>query len=217
MEARQREGVRLLDQRQEEERRYLSRGLHDGLGQHCVALLLGLRCLRDEVPDRQARIDELTSLVERIGCEVHALALQLRPTSLDDNGLSGALAALLDAWSQRTGIIPELHLSGVDRDRLPPDIEVVLYRIAQEALSNVMAHASARGLSLIVDRREGEVRMVVEDDGRGFDAQAVSDAGADLGLRSMKERAAQFGGTVAFESAAGCGTSVFVRIPLPAV
>ena len=210
-----REAVRRISMVQEEERRSLSRELHDELGQCCAALLLELSLLELKSGDQAARVKELRRLAETISAEVHSVAVQLRPTALDDIGLEGALVSYVEMWSHRTGIPVELHTSGLSGDRLPLAMELVIYRIIEEALTNVMKHAQAKLVSIVVDRRPEEVRAVIDDDGRGFDHDAVATKPPRLGLLGMNERAAEFAGVVTVESAPGRGTSVYVRLPAP--
>ena len=201
---------------QEEERLRLSRELHDQIGQHLAALMLGLNSIEPYIVDPAALIlANLQALTETIGREVHALAVQLRPTVLDDLGLVRALTNLLEVWSQRTGVKAELHTRGVEEPRLPSEVEITLYRIVQEALTNVMKHAGATRVSVVLNRQDGTVAAVIEDDGRGFDLEEKKPGGRPgLGLVGMQERATLLGGRVTVESTPGSGTSVFVRIPL---
>jgi PAS domain S-box-containing protein len=209
------EAVRRIETVQEEERRRISREIHDELGQHLAALMLGLNALELRPGADKAEIKQLQALTDRIGREMHALAVQLRPTALEDLGLHGALSSYVDLWSKRTGIAVEMHAAEIAKTRLPPDMELALYRIIQEALTNIMKHAGAKIVSIIVERRRDEVLAIVEDDGKGFKpADPRSPAGGRLGFLGMNERAAQFGGHVTLESAIGQGTTVYVRIPL---
>jgi signal transduction histidine kinase len=156
-------------------------------------------------------------LAMRIGREVRTLALQLRPSALDDLGLIATLANYVEQWSARVLIAVDFHTTGMEERRLPSSIETALYRIVQEALTNVLKHAQATSVSLIIDRRAEAVHMIVEDDGVGFDvaaARSIAHTEQRLGLVGMDERVAQLGGTLTIESALGRGTTVFVRIPL---
>lgn len=209
--------IRRIAIAQEEERVRLSRELHDEIGQHLAALMLGLNSLEAFVHATPASpiLEKLQALTETIGREIHALAVQLRPTALDDLGLVRALTNYIEVWSERTGVKSELHTHGLSRGRLSREMEITLYRIVQEALTNVMKHAGATRVSVILNRHDHEVVAVVEDDGRGFEADAQKTGGRQgLGLLGMQERAALLDGRVTIESTPGHGTSVFVRIPV---
>ncbi|HEX6818109.1 MAG TPA: sensor histidine kinase [Ktedonobacterales bacterium] len=207
----------------EEERRRISRELHDVTGQNLTALLLGLQALQPALAvDAQHadHIGRLQQIAQTIQSELHDLALQLRPTALDDLGLVTALEAHVEHWSSLTGIEVDVHCAGLAGPRLPSPIEVTLYRVIQEALTNVAKHARAQRVSVIVERRADHVSAIIEDDGRGFDAQRVISPVAGtapargLGLHSMQERVGQVGGTLTIESSPEEGTTIFVRIPL---
>jgi PAS domain S-box-containing protein len=205
---------------QEDERRRISRDLHDQLGQQLTALRLKLAAMREGCDGDEAgraRVEEVQALAERIDSEVDFLAWELRPTALDDLGLSAALTNFVREWSKHYGIPAEFHVAGFGSGmlRLPPEVETCLYRIAQEALNNVYKHAQAARVSVILERRDGEAVLVVEDDGVGFDpAEAPAwEGGRGLGLVGMRERAALLGGAAQFESGRGSGTTVFARIP----
>ncbi len=212
--------LRQLVTAQEEERRRIARELHDQMGQDLTVLMLGLKALRDAAPADShvhASVEPLQALATRIGREVRTLALQLRPPALDDLGLVATLANDVEQWSARVLIGVDFHTIGLEQQRLPSPIETALYRLAQEALTNVLKHAHAASVSLIIERRADAVQMIVEDDGVGFDVEAVrrtAHTEQRLGLVGMNERAAQLGGTLTIESALGRGTTVFVRIPL---
>jgi PAS domain S-box-containing protein len=210
--------VRRIATAQEDERLRLSRELHDEVGQHLAALMLGLNSLETYLhttPAAAGILSKLQSLTETIGREIHALAVQLRPTVLDDLGLVHALTNYVEAWSERCGINADFHTSGLEDGRLKPEVEITLYRIVQEALTNVVKHAAATRVSVILNRQNQEVVAVIEDDGRGFDpeAQKTSDR-KELGVLGMQERAAQLGGRVTIESSPGRGTTVFARLPV---
>ncbi len=204
---------------QEDERRRVARDLHDGLGQEITALILGLGALERAVPDGspgRERLGEVEATVARIGREAHDLAIDIRPTALDDLGLIAALSAYIDRWSGRTGIAAEFQPTGVVAgDRFPPEVETTAYRIVQEALNNVAKYAMARRVSVILERQGDELTALVEDDGRGFDPARPGPAGRrSLGLLGMRERVNLVGGTLLIESGDGVGTTVRARIPL---
>ncbi|MCI0457347.1 MAG: sensor histidine kinase [Gemmataceae bacterium] len=200
----------------------MARELHDQMEQYVTALMLGLQSLHDSFspdPSAQDRLRQLLELTNQLGRETHRIAWELRPSALDDLGLQSALASYVEEWSKRSNIAVDFQCIGLDTERLPPHVETTLYRIVQEALANVLKHAQARRVSLILKRFNHHAMAIIEDDGRGFDAEAVLDSPADrsrLGLLGMKERVALVGGTVQIESGPSRGTTLFVRIPLEA-
>jgi len=220
-EADRRELLLQLGTAQEDERRRVARDLHDQMGQHLTALGIGLKVVRDATPESSPtrdRLQSLQNLTDTIGREVHQLALELRPTALDDLGLQAALANYAEGWSERSGVEVDFQTVGPDTGRLPEPAETALYRVVQEALTNVLRHAGARRVSLILQQSPGQAVAVVEDDGVGFDAESVSaPAGGRerLGLLGMRERVVLVGGTLTVESARGRGTTVIARVPLP--
>lgn len=215
--------LRQLVHAEEEERRRLSRRLHDQMGQHLAALTIGLKGLEPTAgtaPEASARLDDLRALVDRIDQEVRRIALDLRPAALDDLGLEDALQSCVQEWSERSGVKADFQSVGLDRGSLVAPVETTLYRVVQETLTNVLKHAHANRVSVVAEQRAGEVRLIVEDDGAGFDGEAVR-ARPDrrergLGLIGIREGVAMLGGTVTIESEPSRGTAVFVRIPLAA-
>jgi len=206
---------------QEEERRHIARELHDQLGQMLTGLILGLKALQDSVPPGDSiaeRVAQFQAMAVQIGQEVRSLAVQLRPTVLDDLGLEVALSRYVEQWSAQAHVAVDLHASGLDGERLPLAVETTLYRLVQEALTNVLKHARASEVSVIVERHSDEARLIVEDDGVGFGAPlppTSPDTLPSLGLLGMQERVALLNGTLTIESAPGSGTTIFARIPLP--
>lgn len=213
--------LRRLVTSQEEERRRIARELHDQMGQHLAALVLGIQALRegpDDGPEARAvrfqRLQESTNLAGR---EAHRIALELRPPALDDLGLHSALLNHVEEWSERSRVEVDFQSTGLEQRRLDPELETALYRIVQEALTNVVRHAQARHVGLVLECRRDHLLAIVEDDGAGFDVEAVlgsSAPGPKLGLLGMRERVALVGGTMEVESVAGRGTTVLVRVPL---
>ena len=219
-EASRQELLRQLASAQEEERRRISRELHDEVGQHITALMLGLKSFEHACtePPNPATLASLQAITEKVGKEIHDLALELRPTALDDLGLLRTLANYIEQWSSTSKIEVDFHSAGWTGERLPPPIETTAYRIVQEALTNVVKHAAATRVSLIIERRPEQVTLIIEDDGNGFDVDALPPYPRTkrLGLLGMVERAALMDGEVKVESGPQKGTTVFVRIPLPA-
>ena len=202
---------------EENERRRISRELHDSLGQLVTGLMLGLRSLGRRPVEERARIDELEQLADRIAREMQHLAVELRPPALDNLGLVPALRNQLDEFSERARIPVDFHAAGLERDRLPPQVETTVYRIVQEGLTNILKHASAKHVSLLVERRGAIVRAILEDDGSGFDYDAVlasPEKATRLGIRGMRERVALIGGELEIETGEGSGTSIFLRLPV---
>ena len=209
-----RDTVRRVIGAQEEERRRLARELHDETGQALTSILLGLKAIRaaDTEEDAERAEAALRELVVQALQDVRSLAVELRPTALDDFGLVPALERLAATFAERTGIRATVAAT-LGESRLPAETETVVYRLVQEALTNVVKHAAATEVGIVLTRRDGGVSAVVEDDGQGF---ATTDVRAEaLGLLGMRERLALLGGTLAIESAPNEGTSLIAYLPLP--
>ena len=215
-----RQVLRRLVAAEETERGRVSRELHDRLGQDLTALKLGLQIVCQQAsrsPTVRESVNQLKGLTDSLMRDIHRLAWELRPAALDDFGLELALRRYADEWAALSGVPVDFHSRGVTARRLAPEVETTLYRITREALTNVVRHAKARRVSVLLERRADHVSLIVEDDGRGFDAAATLRAPATqgkLGLLGMLERATLAGGSVEIESRPGVGTTVFVRIPL---
>ena len=205
---------------QEEERRRVARELHDQTSQAISSLLVGLRNLEDAANHPgllQTRTAEMRRLAAATLSDIHHLVMELRPRSLDDLGLVAALRHYAADFGEKYGLPVDLQALG-PATRLPAPIEVCLYRIVQEALTNVARHARATAASVVLDLRPGQAAAVVEDDGVGFDPEAVLQPGrerAALGLLGMQERAPLGGGTHRGGYPPGGGTAVYVRISVP--
>ncbi|UCH87022.1 MAG: HAMP domain-containing protein [Dehalococcoidia bacterium] len=203
----------------EDERKRIARELHDEAGQTLTSLLLGLKHIEDGSvgSSNRAKVAELRSLTSRTLDLVRDMALELRPSTLDHLGLVAALERYVAEYGRKHGLEADFDAGGLDGARLSPQTETALYRIAQEALTNVIRHARARGVSVLLERRDSRAILVVEDDGAGFDAEAARYSGSpasDLGILGMEERAVLVGGTLTIESRPGHGTAVFVEVPL---
>jgi two-component system, NarL family, sensor histidine kinase DevS len=206
-----RDALRRVVSAQELERRRLARELHDETGQALTSILLGLKSLEDvgsekELAESTSRLRELVVTTLQ---DVRRLAVELRPTALDDFGLVPALERLVETFREQTGIEVDLEprLGG---ERLPSDVETTLYRITQEALTNVVKHAHAKHVSIVLTRRDGSVSAVIEDDGQGF---AEGGSGDGLGLLGMGERVALVDGRLSVESSPGAGTTLSIEVP----
>lgn len=213
---RRRDLARRLATVQEDERQRVSRDLHDNIGQLMAGLSMALKSIEnsgDLSATTVARVAEARRVMADLGREVHGLAVRLRPTSLDDIGLEPALSQLIAEWSSRSGVRAECHASGIGPGRLPAEVETTVYRVVQEALTNVAKHAGATAVSVVVTRPDGFVSVVVEDNGAGFDPGAAPKG--RLGLLGMRERVELVGGTIEIESSPGAGTTVVAQIPIP--
>jgi len=204
---------------QEEERRRIARELHDEMGQALTSLMVGLK-VAAESENPQTHLAELRQIAANTLAGVRDLARDLRPSLLDDLGLLAALERYVAAYGAKFGVETDFQAAGFSGDqRLPPQVEVTLYRIIQEALTNVAKHAHAHEVCVVVERKPGSVVALVEDDGTGFvvGSYPASSLGVDqpgLGLYGMQERAALLGGTLTVESSPGQGATVRVEIPL---
>ncbi|MBI5870279.1 MAG: sensor histidine kinase [Actinobacteria bacterium] len=205
---------------QEEERKRIARELHDETSQSLTGLVIGIRMVQEIVPD------DMPEIIERLGNindlahatlnEVHTMAIRLRPSVLDDLGLAAALRSYSKEFTEITGIKVEMQLLGMSQ-RLTPELETVLYRVVQEALTNVARHSGATNCRVTLKRRERSINGVIEDDGKGFDSQSVmmsDEKGRGLGLHGMKERIELVGGSLEFDSRPNDGTSIFIEVPL---
>lgn len=210
LETERRESARMALSVQEAERRRVARELHDEVGQTLTAMLLQIEGIAADVPD--ALRDELEELREtaRIGAEdVRRIAQRLRPEALDELGLQSALLALSSGFAEQARVQTERR---IERDLpLTTQEELVVYRVAQEALTNVARHAAAAHVDISLGRENGGVVLRVRDDGRGAGADALR---SSYGIRGMRERALLIGGALAVDSAPGRGTEVVLRVPV---
>jgi signal transduction histidine kinase len=207
-----RDAVRRVVEAQELERRRLARELHDETGQALTSILLRLKAL--DAPGLPEEVGEVGRAVRELVVstlhDVRRLAVELRPKALDDFGLVPALERLIEGFREETGLAVHLE-ARLDGGRLASDVETSLYRIVQEALTNVVKHARARHVSILLTRHNGKVTAVIEDDGRGFDPKA---ANGGFGLIGMRERLALVEGRLTIESSQGGGTTLVVDVPL---
>jgi signal transduction histidine kinase len=213
--------LQLLDKiisAQEDERKRVARELHDETSQSLTSLIIGLKVLESVaiLPEVREKAAELRALGGEILRDVHDLAFQLRPSLLDHLGMVAAIQRLAEDYTQKAGLHIDLQVSGFEDRRLPAATETALYRLVQEALTNVAKHAGAKNVSVILQEEGAAVLAIVEDDGKGFNVAEVMGSAAKekkLGLFGMEERAALVGGRLTIESIPGKGTRVSVEVP----
>jgi two-component system CheB/CheR fusion protein len=209
--------LRQLVRVQDDERRRIARDIHDHLGQQSTALRLKLEALKalcvayEELCEPIGQTQEVAA---RLDADIDFLAWELRPAALDDLGLATALANFVREWSKHFQIPADFHSTGMDSERPSPEIEINLYRIAQEALNNTYKHAQASRVDVLLERRDGSVVLIVEDNGVGFDPGDREQSERGLGLMGMRERASLVGGTLEVEAAPGEGATIFARVPV---
>lgn len=195
---------------QEQERARVARDLHDEVNQSLTGLLLRLEAVREEAPPELApQLDETKAVANQAMRELLSLARQLRPTALDDHGLVAAISGQVEQL-RSAGMKAELKSDG-ELSGLPGDVQIVLYRVAQEALSNAARHSGAERVAVTLRHDTGEVALEVRDDGQGFPFEQAEHG---LGIAGMRERALAVGGELTIESRPGEGTLVRLEAPL---
>ncbi len=203
---------------QEDERRRIARELHDESSQALTSLMVGLRALEGATCLEEVRdtTDRLRTVAAQTLDGLHNLALELRPSVLDDLGLVAALKRYVRDYAAGFGLDADFEVVGLEEKRLTPQVQTTLYRVVQEALTNVVRHAGASSVSVLLEQRGDSVIGIVEDDGCGFDVDSVLTSGQfrRLGLHGMQERTSLVGGRLTVESTPGVGTTVFIEIPL---
>jgi two-component system, NarL family, sensor histidine kinase UhpB len=211
-------------QAQEHERLRLAHELHDQTGQNIAAAMLEIKSLEGVTDEAvRPRFRRLGRLLELIGRTLHQVAWELRPASIDELGLSIALANYVAEWGEQCGIAADFHCDQAQIAGLSDEICTVIYRVVQEALTNIVKHArGASSVSVVIERVNAQVRLTIEDNGCGFDmGVAASEPGSlrngGLGIAGMRERLTLIGAELEIESAPGSGTAIFARIPTEAV
>ena len=201
---------------QDEERLRIARNLHDDLGQQVTALRLKVEELAMAPPNerRDAALARVREMLHEFDRRLHFVASELRPAALD-LGVVTTLEQFVREWSATFGVPATFHSGGIERGTLAPSVETHLYRIAQEALNNTAKYASAAQATILLERRDDGVVLMIEDDGCGFDLEAARRGGQCLGLLGMRERAQIVGGRLDVETSPGSGTSIFVHVPTP--
>ncbi len=208
-----RNGLQRVVAAQEAERRRLARELHDETGQTLTSVTLGLKSVEEKVEDPEVReaVAELGRQVAATMQDVRRIAVELRPKVLDDYGLESALERLTTTFASQTGIAVDLE-ARLGTERLPSELETALYRIVQEGLTNIAKHADPSRASVFLTPKNGNVLLVLEDDGHGFDPS--SPRGGGVGLEGMRERVELLEGRLTIESSTGTGTTLVVEVPV---
>ena len=195
----------------EKEAKRIAHALHDQAGQLLASVYLALADLPPHLPPQErSRVEKVNWLLRRMESELRNLSHELRPTVLDRLGLRPALQFLAENVARRAGIL--VRIEGKDPGRLPPVVEITLYRIAQEALNNVVRHAAASGVSIELEIDARRIACTVRDNGAGFSIETPQGA-SGLGLLLMRERLNALGGSLRLRSAPGCGTTLRAEVP----
>lgn len=204
---------------QEEERKRIARELHDETSHSLSSILLGLKVLQEVTDEeqRQKEISNLRELAHHTIEEVHELAWQLRPSILDKFGLKVAIERYTAEFKKKYPVEFDLILEGIDKERLSSEVETAIFRVVQEALTNILKYAKAKSVSVIIMKNSHMISVIIEDDGVGFNVESVLNKDPskyNLGIRGMQERVSILGGTLNIESETGEGTAVMVKLPL---
>ncbi len=206
---------RRLVELQETERRQIARELHDEVGQALTGLMVGLRLVArdaEQVDVVRERITKLEGTTDTVFENLHRLAMNLRPASLDHLGLVAALRQYIEDFKSRFPLSAQFEVIGLDERRLPSTVETNIYRIVQEALTNAIRHAQATYVDVVLKRDKAKMIVIIEDNGIGFEVDAAGEK-TRLGLVGMRERAEMLGGRLVIESTVGVGTTIFVEVP----
>ena len=203
---------------QEEERKKISRELHDETSQALTSIIVGLRVLSEHINTQSDRekVLEMRDLAVKTLEEVHHLAVQLRPTLLDDLGLAAAAQKYAENYSRQYNVEVDLSIVNLTRERFEPEVEITLYRILQEALTNIAKHAAATRVEVTLKKMRTKLALIIKDNGIGFNSKILTGITSDscLGIHGMNERIALLSGNFHIKSAEGTGTVITVQIPL---
>lgn len=211
------EFMRQLVGAHEEECKRISLELHDRTGQQFTALMLLLQSLEPplgELPDLLGRLKDSLQLAAQIARDMHDLSREICPPGLGDLGLPAVLATEMEEWSRRTGLQAHFHLRGTAPGAQSAEIDLTLYRVIQEALTNILKHAAATQVAVILEYLPDRIRALVEDNGQGFITDSLPGR-TGLGLVGMRERLALVSGRLDIESIPGSGTTIRIEVPSP--
>jgi two-component system sensor histidine kinase UhpB len=218
MEKQRKLGAASVIRAQEEERKRIARELHDETSQSLTGLVIGIKIAEELLPPDLVKLRErlygIKNLAHVTLNEIHTMAIRLRPSVLDDLGLPAALRSFVKEFGQNTGIATKLEMVAITK-RLPHELEMVLYRVVQEALTNIARHSGASSCSVRLERQDSKIKGVISDNGCGFDVSAVmmSNESEGLGLHGMEERTELVGGLIRFYSHPDMGTTVYLEVP----
>lgn len=204
---------------QEDERRRIARELHDQLGQQLTALRLTLEMLKAQSAERtdlRVQVETLEELARQLDHDVAFRVWELRPIEIETLGLQTALANYVGNWSQHFGVRAQLHAGRSALERVTPELEATIYRLAQEALNNIAKHARADQVDVVLERTSDQLSLIIEDNGVGFDSSSVEQNHEGVGLIGMRERAALVGAEFEIETTPSRGTTIIVRAPIAA-
>jgi len=206
--------ARRLVEVQENERRSIARELHDEAAQALASLRYGLRLLEREIEEGRSPTERVAELMQRTDAVIdslHRLVADLRPASLDHLGLEAALRQYSRSAGSKFGLNVRFKARGFGDERLPQVVETALYRVVQEAMANIVRHARATRVDVLLEHRGERVLVMIEDDGVGFEPDLVA-RGDHFGLLGIQERAEALGGTLTVESGSGTGTTIVVEV-----
>lgn len=203
-----------LVETQENERRHIARELHDEFGQMLTGLKMNLETLEQSTNDANENVVEAKTLVIELVEKVRSLSRDLRPSILDDLGLLPALLSLIERFTTHTKILVDFKQHGLNDQRFPSKIEITIYRIVQEALTNIARYAHVNEASVWIQVERDRIQLEIADQGTGFDVESVSAAGVSNGLVGMSERALSVGAVLTIKSTPGGGTRLSAQIPL---
>jgi two-component system NarL family sensor kinase len=205
---------------QDQERRHIARELHDSAGQTLAVLSMDVAVLAqkagDGAPELVAAAEKIENTVRQLQREIRTTSYLLHPPLLDEAGLSSALSWYVQGLVERSDLEIDLKIAE-NFGRLPRDMELVIFRLVQESLTNIHRHSSSKTASIRLSRKAREIRVEIQDQGKGMSAERLADiqsGGSGVGIRGMRERVRQFEGEIKFESN-GAGTQVLVTFPIP--
>lgn len=218
-----REELRVLSKRlvevHEEERKLVAMDLHDYFGQVLTSLKLSMRpesFVKKNARQQIALIKEANLLIDEIMDSAEDLSLRLRPTIIDDLGITPAFEWHINRYQKQTGLNVSAEISLAHGKRFPPEIEIALYRVMEEGLTNAARYAKAKEIKVIVYEAQGHIHLTIRDNGAGFDADQIEDKpGQHTGITGIKERVRLLSGSINIQSEAGSGTTIHVSLPIP--
>lgn len=197
------------------ERQRISRALHDQIGQELTGMSLLLKSIEPALQTETAQktLRQLQSLAAEMSRSMHNVAWELRPTLPHSGGLRAALERYVFEWSEKFGLLVDFRITGVANDDLSPLVETKMFQIVREAFTNILKHAAATRVGLVVERTGDRLRVVIKDNGKGLDRDVATTQG-QLGLLGIRERATLLGGSLSIESASLTGTTLTIIVPL---